>query len=163
MATCSRLGRWPKANLEPVIEVMADVHINRPASVVFDYLADMSNNPRWQGGMKSCEWTSDPPVGVGSTYEQEAIFLGRKILSSFKVTEFVPGSVIHIVSAGGTMDIDVTRTVEVQADGTAFVTAVVKGKPPGLMRFAAPLMKVMVGSRVRKDYKNLKEILESAG
>jgi len=143
-----------------VIEVKTEVHINRPASQVFAYLADMSNNPKWQRGMKSCTWTSQPPLAVGSTYDQEAAFLGRKIVSSFKVTEFKSGRLIHIVSTGGTMAIDVARTVDVQADGTALVGAVIKGEPPGLMRFAGPLMKMMVGSSVRKDYANLKQILE---
>lgn len=32
--------------------------------------------------MRSCRWTSDPPIGVGSTYDQVASFLGREIITS---------------------------------------------------------------------------------
>jgi len=39
----------------------------------------VTRNPDWQSGMTTCEWTSPAPVGVGSTYEQRARFLGREI------------------------------------------------------------------------------------
>ncbi len=41
--------------------------------------------------LERCVWTSEPPIGVGSTYDQQARFMGREIVSSFEVVEFVPG------------------------------------------------------------------------
>jgi len=38
--------------------------------------ADMSKNPTWQKDQVSCVWTSDPLIGLGSTYDEEARFLG---------------------------------------------------------------------------------------
>ena len=32
-----------------MLEVQASIDIDRPPQVVFDYIADMANNPRWQG------------------------------------------------------------------------------------------------------------------
>jgi uncharacterized membrane protein len=143
-----------------MLEVEASVDIDRPAGEVFDYLADMANNPKWQRGMKACTWTSEPPLRLGSTYDQEASFLGKKIVSSFEVVEFTEGSRIRIKTTGGTMPIDVTRTVETKSDGTATVGAVVRGDSSGVFKIAGPLMKMMVGSSVRKDYARLKEVLE---
>ena len=100
-----------------MLEVEASLDIERPAADVFTYLADMSNNPKWQRGMKACTWTSEPPLRLGSTYDQEASFLGKKIVSSFEVVEFVAGERIRIKTTGGTMPIDVTRTVEAKPDG----------------------------------------------
>lgn len=143
-----------------MLEVEASVEIDRPAADVFAYLADMSNNPKWQRGMKACTWTSEPPLQLGSTYDQEASFGGKKIVSSFEVVEFTEGSRIRIKTTGGTMPIDVTRTVETNADGTANVGAVVRGDASGVFKIAAPLMKMMVGASVRKDYARLKAVLE---
>jgi uncharacterized membrane protein len=58
--------------------VNVDVHItiDRPPDEVFAYIANFENNPRWQKGMQSCNFTSDGPLGVGSTYEQVAKVLG---------------------------------------------------------------------------------------
>ena len=38
--------------------------------------------------MQECRWTSEPPLRLGSTYDQEAKFLGKAIVSSFEVIEF---------------------------------------------------------------------------
>ena len=35
-------------------DVRATVEIDRPAAEVFDYLADMANNPEWQRGQQRC-------------------------------------------------------------------------------------------------------------
>ena len=55
------------------------------AAEAFAVVADFSRNTQWQQGMQSCVFTSDPPLGLGSTCDQEAPFLGRKILTSFEV------------------------------------------------------------------------------
>lgn len=143
-----------------MIEVTASVPIDRPAEDVFAFLADMANNPRWQKGMRSCRWTSEPPLRVGSTYEQTASFLGRTIESSFEVVEFEPGERIRIRTTGGSMPIDVTRTVDDRPDGTCTVGAVVRGDSSNLFKVADPLMKRMVERSVRADYRRLKALLE---
>lgn len=148
------------------MEVTASVEIDRPPAVVFDYLADMSNNPAWQKGQQRCQWTSEPPLGLGSTYDQEATFLGRTITSSFEVVEFEPGRRIRIKTTGGTMPIDVTREVSPARGGKgSVVSAVVRGEPGGVFgamaNIAAPLMRIMVRNTVRSDYRRLKAILEA--
>ncbi len=144
------------------MEIEASIDINRAASDVFDYVADMSNNTKWQNGQVRCTWTSEPPLRLGSTYDQEAKFLGKSILSSFTVTEYEPASLIRIVSTGGTMEIDVTRTVEPITDGSCTVRAIVRGDPPAPMRILGPLLPRLVRSSVQKDYERLKALLESS-
>lgn len=67
-----------------------DVDIDRPTHEVFVFLAEVENNPKWLSGMRSCTWMSEPPVRVGSTYDQVADLLGKEIVSSFVVTEHEP-------------------------------------------------------------------------
>jgi uncharacterized membrane protein len=140
--------------------VTASIDIDRPAGYVFDYLADMSNNPDWQKGQRRCSWTSDPPLRLGSTYDQEARFLGRTLVSSFEVTEFEPGRKIRIQTTGGSMPIDVTRTVEALDADRCRVRAEVRGEAPGPMRLLGPLLDHLVERSVRSDYRRLKARLE---
>lgn len=142
--------------------VTASVEIDRPSGEVFDYIADMANNPAWQRGQERCTWTSEPPLRLGSTYDQEARFLGRRIVSSFEVTELEPGRRIRIVSTAGPMPIDVTRTVEPLDGDRCRVLAEVTGQPPGAFRFLGPLLDRMVERSVRGDYRRLKAQLEGA-
>ena len=146
-----------------MIEVTASIDVRRPSEEVFAFLADMANNPRWQNGMRSCEWTSEPPLRLGSTYDQVASFLGKEIRSSFEVTEFEPGRRIRIRSTGGSMPIDVTRTVEPADDRSTTVAAVVRGDASGLFRIAEPVMRALVRRSVQRDYDRLKDLLEAPG
>jgi uncharacterized membrane protein len=143
------------------ISVSASVDIARPAAEVFDYVANFENNPAWQKGMESARYTSPAPHGLGATYDQVASFLGREIITSFEVTALDPGRSITITSTSGTFPIEVTRTVEATGDGSCRASAAVNGSPGGLFKLAAPLMRAMVGSSVRKDWAALKVMLEA--
>ena len=86
------------------------IDIERGAEEVFAYVADFENNPRWQGGMQSCQWTSADKMQPGSTYVQQAKFFGRQIDTHFRVTAVEPGRSISIESTVSTFPIQVTRS-----------------------------------------------------
>ena len=143
------------------METTMSITIDRPADEVFAYVADMSNNPHWQKGQQRCVWTSESPIGVGSTYDQEAMFLGRTITSSFRVSEFEGGRHIRIVTTGGTMSIDVARDVEPIDATSCTVRAHVRGNPPRLFKLLGPVTSAMLKRNVTADYQRLKALLES--
>ena len=144
-----------------MISVQASVDIGRPSARVFEYLSNFENNPVWQGGMRQARITSNPPLRVGSTYEQVASFLGRRIVSSFEVTAFIPGESISIASVGGTFPIQVTRRVEPLSDSSTRVSADISGDSGRMFWIVSPLLRWIVQRSVRKDYANLKRVLEA--
>lgn len=137
--------------------------IRRPADLVFEFFADASNNPRWQKGMRSCEWISDPPIGVGSTYEQRARFMGREVVSVFEVTAFEPGRLIEIETVESTFPIKVRREVTPTDETTCRVSAEIGGGPEkGPMKWLEPLMARRAQSSIEQDYDRLVQLLESS-
>jgi uncharacterized membrane protein len=145
-----------------MIKVNVSVDIDRPSDQVFAFLADASNNTRWQKGMRSCQWTSAGPIAVGSTYEQEASFMGRTIRSSFEVTELDPGHQVTITSTNGTFPIMVTRSVDRLDVDACRARARISGGPTGIGRIFDPITQLLVQSSVRRDYRRLKELLEGS-
>lgn len=144
------------------MELHASRVIARPAEDVFAFVSDASNNPRWQGGMTSCEWTSPPPVQVGSTYEQKARFMGRDVNSTFVVTRLEPGRLIEIETVESTFPIRVVRSVDPIDEASCRVSAVITGGPQrGLLRLAAPLVRNKAQNSVDADYDRLVQLLES--
>ena len=74
-----------------MIRVETSVHINRPGDEVFAFISNFENNPLWQSGQVEARFASEGPLRVGSTYDQVAKFLGRRIESTFEVLEYEPG------------------------------------------------------------------------
>lgn len=145
-----------------MIEVTSSIEVDRPVGEVFAFIADAENNPRWQRGMRSCRWTTAPPIRVGSVYTQEASFLGRAITSTFEVTDLQPGRAITIRTIESTFPIEVTRSAEPLDHHRARVRAVVRGDPAGVFRIATPLLRRMVGRSVRADYRRLQRLTSRA-
>jgi uncharacterized membrane protein len=145
------------------MKMTATRDIARPAGQVFDFFADASNNPTWQKGMQSCEWTSQPPIAVGSTYQQTARFMGRDILSTFEVTAHEPGRLIAIETIKSTFPIQVVRTVEPTGNESCRVSADITGGPErGVAKLVEPLIGRWAQKSVDRDYDRLVQLLESA-
>jgi uncharacterized membrane protein len=143
------------------MHLSATREIARPADEVFAFFADASNNPLWQQGQRSCVWTTAPPIGLGSTYDQEARFLGRRVLSRFQVVEFDSGRLITIRSIRGSFPIQVRRSVEPIRRDRCRVIADINGEPKGFFRLASKPLQRLAQRSVDADYDRLKELLES--
>lgn len=63
---------------------------SRPAAEVFNFMADMRNAPSWDPGVASAEKTSDGPVGLGTVYRVNVIFLGRTMPLDYRVADYEP-------------------------------------------------------------------------
>lgn len=142
------------------MNTQTSVDVAVPADQAFALISDFSRNPEWQDGMERCAWTSSGPLAVGATYEQEAHFMGKAILSTFRVTELTPGRSVSIESVVSTFPIQVRRWVEPLGPERCRVHAAVQGQPPWYMRL--PGMAGMVERSVAQDYQRLKVLLESA-
>ena len=145
-----------------MIETVTTIEVDRPAADVFAFVADMENNPDWQTGMKSCKWTTDPPIGVGSRYDQLASFMGKIITSRFEVAEYVPGECIRIVTYESTFPLDIVRKVDPLGVDRCRVTAIVSGEQAGVFKIFGPLLSKMVAASVRKDYARLQDLLHGS-
>lgn len=138
------------------------VDIDRPPGEVFAFVADVENTIRWQLGVRSCTWTSEPPLRVGSTYDQEASVLGRPIRSSFEVIEHLDGRRIRTVSTAGPVSVDITCTVSLRGDGGSMVTTLAMGDaPPGMARLS-PVVRRLVRRWMAADHARLRDLLETS-
>jgi hypothetical protein len=142
------------------MQVTSNLEVHRSAAEAFRFIADAENNPRWQKGMRSCRWTTTPPIRVGSVYEQQAMFLRKSIVSTFEVVRFEPDQSITIRTVTSTFPIEVTRSVTPLGTDRCRVSAVVRGDPAGVFRIATPLLRPLVQRSVRADYRRLKALLE---
>lgn len=145
-----------------MIEVTVRTEIEVPAAEVFAYVADFSNNQAWQSGISSVEWTSPPPIGVGSTYDQVSDY--KNMVTGYEITAIEPGCSITAESRqGATFPITVTRTVVPLSGTRCRITVDLIGHPRGFRRLVKPLVVKVVRDSIEADYRRLKRQLETTG
>ncbi|WCB93472.1 hypothetical protein DSM104299_02185 [Baekduia alba] len=120
-----------------------ETRIDRPAEEVFDFLADGTNNPRWQPGVVA---TAAPapagPPAVGSAFHQTARHpLGFKVPADYRLTTVErPHALALVATAGGPIRPTLRYELSEDAPGVTTVRSTVAYRPTGLHRWAAPLL-----------------------
>jgi hypothetical protein len=106
-------------------------------------------------------WESSRPLAVGSQVEFVAEFLGRRLVYTYEVKEWIPGERFVMATAEGPFPMQTTYTWRDGQDGGTAMELRNEGSPAGFSAIAAPLMKVAMKRENRRDLRRLKELLES--
>jgi hypothetical protein len=142
------------------VDVITEARIARPVDVVAAYAADPSHAPEWYANIRSAEWKTDPPLRVGSQVAFVAHFLGRRLVYTYEVVEFVPGQRMVMRTAQGPFPMETTYTWSADGDAT-HMTLRNRGEPAGFSKIAAPIMTAAMRRANRKDVADLKALLEA--
>jgi len=141
--------------------VTVEIEISRPPGDVWDYLENAEHNPEWLSNMSSCRWITDPPVQIGSRYEQVARFLGKDVRTTFEVSALEPGRLITITSLpGSSFPLTITRKLDQVGPERCLVTEIAGGDVSGFYRVAEAPMRFMVRHNITRAYRTLKQLLE---
>ena len=136
------------------------IFINRPQQEVFDFLSNPANNTLWQSSAQSGEWTSEGPVGVGSTQRSVDRFLGRKMETSAVVSIWDPPNEMGLKSVGGPFPFGFTMKLESKENGTQ-LTVSGTAEFRGFFKLAEGLVARQLRRQVDTDSEALKLILEA--
>lgn len=90
-----------------------------------------------------------------------ADFLGRRLVYTYELKDWVPGERFVMATAEGPFPMQTTYLWRDAAGGTAMELRN-EGEPSGFAAVAAPLMKLAMRRENRKDLQRLKALLESA-
>jgi uncharacterized membrane protein len=142
--------------------VVVKIEIKRPCPIVWEYMANAEHNPEWLRNMQSARWITDPPIRIGSQYEQVARFLGKEVRTTFEVTALEEGHLITISSLpGSSFPITITRQVDPIGDDQCRVMETAGGDSSRYYRLAEPLMRPIMRVNIARAYRELKTLLES--
>ncbi len=144
------------------VDVMTQITISRPASVVAAYAADPSNAPVWYENIESIEWQTEPSLRAGSRVAFAASFLGRHLAYTYEISEFVPAERLVMRTAQGPFPMETTYAWEALDDHSTRMTLRNRGQPAGFSKLVAPFLTIAMRRANRKDLNKLRSILESA-
>jgi uncharacterized membrane protein len=142
------------------VDVESLIEISLPRDEVASYACDPDNATAWYENIKAVEWESPRPLAIGSQIVFVAEFLGRRLVYTYEVTEFVPGERFVMRTAEGPFPMETTYTWEDTPGGATRMALRNRGEPVGFARLAAVVMVRAMRRANRKDLRRLKQILE---
>ena len=118
--------------------------IERPPEEVFRFLADGSNNPRWQPPVLATSQLG-PHLGVGTTFAQTVRHpFGFTVSCDYRITVFEPGRELALQTISGGPVRPIQRyLLTATPDGATTVRDVIEYRPRGLVRFALPTLALL--------------------
>ncbi len=144
-----------------MFEFEKTIFINRSPEEVFEFLTNPANDPKWRNSSISGEWTSDGPIGVGSTQHSVDKMLGREIESTSEVTVWDPPNKFGLKTVGGPMPFEITQKIESKEGGTQ-LTLIGHAEVGGFFKLAEGLVGKQLEKQINQDLDGLKVYMEGS-
>jgi uncharacterized protein YndB with AHSA1/START domain len=139
------------------------VVIERSVEAVFAFTTDPNNESLWQSTSLETEQTSEGEVDVGTTFRNTSKFLGRRIESTYQVTENDPPHKQCVRIISGPIPGVACYLFEPAADGSTRFTQNFETEVGGFFRLAEPLVARAIRRQMEADMATLKDLLEAQG
>lgn len=139
-------------------DVERSIWIEQSPEAIWNYLADVSNEPQWRDIMIEARWVSDPPYGVGST--------GLNVVKGvgdwpWKVTEWEERRSVGWDVTGGRFEGSHAGYRVAPENAGSLVTLHAQFKSSTFMRFVMPYIRRRMSRQFAAELANLKAILEA--
>lgn len=141
-----------------------EINIDRPPHVVFGYLAQVENAPKWYSAVEKADKLTSSPVSAGTRYR----FLRRlptgPAINDVEVIEFVPNSILTLASRSGPTPFTyryrlspLDKKTHLRLDGNISSEGLGRG-----FALLAPLAQRLFKRGMRANLTTLKRLLELA-
>ena len=138
------------------VTATVEVFIRREPEAVFDYVADLRNEPQYNGQVSAITKTSEGPIGQGATFEGMHTGFGPV---SWRLSEY--DRPVHVAIEGrvGKGTYRWLSEFESTAGGTA-MRGRMEWLPPDRWRPFRPLLGAILGWNARRSFRRMAEVLE---
>ena len=144
-----------------MVRVRGDITIARPVEEVFDFVADESNEPKYNPRMARAEKVTSGAIGAGTQFKSRVGGLGGPADMTIEFTEFDrPRRIAEKVHLS-TLDIQGLLLFEPAAGGTR-MEWIWDLYPHGFMRLLGPLVRGVGDQQERAIWNSLKRFMEGA-
>ena len=141
--------------------IAGDIVIDRPVEVVFDYVADQSNEPQYNPQMVRAEKMTAGPVGVGTRFHSAVASIGRTAEMLIECTGYDRPRRLDSTTTMQQADISYTLTFEPAGTGARMRWSG-QVRPKGAYRLLGPMITWMGRRQERRIWTSLKHRLEAS-
>jgi uncharacterized protein YndB with AHSA1/START domain len=141
-----------------------EIDIDRPPEVVFGYLAQVENTPKWYSAVEKADKLTSAPISTGTYYRLLRRLPTGPAINDVEITEFVPNSVFTLASRSGPTPFTYRYRLSPQGKTTHLrlegeISGEGLGRGFGLL---APLAPRLFEPVMRANLATLKQLLELA-
>ncbi len=133
--------------------------IHRPIKMVFAFVSNYQNSPRWVSGAMAHQKMTAGPIGVGTVIHTTGHAAGLRVEATRIVTAYEPPVKYAFKSDYRQVPFTTTFLFEPIPAGT-HLTVIVEGEPAGLFKAVTPLILGTLRQQVEGDLRRLKTVLE---
>jgi Polyketide cyclase / dehydrase and lipid transport len=141
--------------------IEGEIVISRPVDVVFDYVADQSNEPQYNPQMVRAEKITPGPVGKGTRFRSAVASRGRTTEMLIKCTGYDRLRLFVTTTTMTQADISYTLRFEPAAAGTRMRWSG-QVRPKGAIRLLGPVITWLGKRQEQRTWASLKRHLEAA-
>ena len=142
-------------------KIEGQIMIGRPVEVVFDYVADQTNEPQYNPKMVRAEKETAGPIGKGTRFRSAVRSGGHIAEMLVETTGYDRPRLLASTTTVQQMDIAYTLKFEPVADGTRMRWSG-EVRPKGGLRLLGPLVTWMGTRQEQRIWSSLKRHLEGA-
>ena len=141
-----------------MIRATGSVTVDRPVEEAFDFVADLENEPTFNPDASNVVRTTDGPIGLGTTYEEDVRPLGHFVV---RIHEYDRPRLLGFDARNPRAEIRVLFHFRPRDGSTTDISAEIEMRPKGALRLAEPLLRPMLRRMYeRKRGPMLKRALE---
>ena len=138
-----------------------EIVIDIPVDVVFDYVADQSNEPQYNPRMVRAEKITPGPVGTGTRFRSAVASMGHTVEMLIECTGYDRPTRLSSATTMRQADISYTLTFEPAASGTRMRWSG-QVRPKGALKLLGPLITRLGRHQEQRIWASLKQHLEAA-
>lgn len=131
-----------------MIRASWDTRIERPQEELFDYLADLENEPKWNPGASNVVRVSPGPVGLGTVWEEDFARVGHYVTT---IDAYERPSVLGFDAKNPRTDAHVRFEFAADGEHATNVSCVVELTMKGGMRLLEPVLAPMIRRQIERD------------
>ena len=143
---------------------MISIHIStlvlRPVWEVFSFIATPENNSQWQYGSLESVQLTPGAMQVGTLFSSFGHFMGRRIQSTFEVTEFEARQSFGFETISGPIQLQTSYSFETVDKGTNVIVSSLIN-PGGFFKLVDPIVARVAKKQFKENLARLKELLEA--
>ena len=145
-----------------MINLNASVNIYRPIQQVFEFVSTTENDFQWQYGTLESARVSTDAVGVGAFFRSIGHVMGRRLLSTFEVTEYETNRRYGFRSLSGPLQSETHYTFEI-ASGSTRINVSSQVKAADSFQVHEKIFEKQLKKQLHENLALLKGLLEVRG